>query len=234
MRIPGGRSAALLVALAVFPAIGLAQQAPAADAALPAAAATVESLVPAGWTIEQRHQADFNRDGRADVLLLLRQAATEGATPPRMLVVALATAKPRDYALSAVNARLVPRDASGKLEDPMADGEIKVRPGGFELQLGMMSGAGSYLGATMRYRFRLQDGCFRLIGYDRAETHRGTLDTRDLSVNFLTGAVIRTTGNAQSNATQTRRERLAANPRRCLPDLGSGWTFDPLAPAPAR
>ena len=35
----------------------------------------------AAWTIEQRHQADFNRDGRADVLLLLRQAATEGATP---------------------------------------------------------------------------------------------------------------------------------------------------------
>ena len=233
MWIPGGRSAALLVALAVFPAIGL-QQAPAADAAMPAAAATVESLVPAGWTIEQRHQADFNRDGRADVLLLLRQAAAEGATPPRTLVVALATAKPRVYAVSAANARLVPQDASGKLEDPMADGEIKVRPGGFELQLGMMSGAGSYLSATMRYRFRLQDGCFRLIGYDRAETHRGTLDTRDISVNFLTGAVIRTTGNAQSNATQTRRERLAANPRRCLPDLGSGWTFDPLAPAPAR
>lgn len=237
MWIQMGRSAALLAAVAVSPAIGLAQLAPAADAAmptLPAAAATVESLVPGGWTIEQRHQADFNRDGHADVLLLLRQAAAEGTTPPRMLLVALATATPPGYALSAANARLVPRDASGTLEDPMADGEFTVRPGGFDLKLGMVPGAGSYLAATMRYRFRLEGGCVRLIGYDRAETHRGTLDTRDLSVNFLTGAVIRTTGNAQSNATQTRRAWLAANPRRCLPDLPSSWTFDPLAPAPTR
>jgi hypothetical protein len=124
---------------------------------------------------------------------------------------------------------LVPRDDSGRLKDPMADGEITVRPRGFDLKLGMVPGAGSYLSATMRHRFRLERGCFRLIGYDRAETHRGTLDTRDLSVNFPTGVVVRTTGNAQSNATQTRRDRLAANPRRCLADLGSGWTFDPLA-----
>lgn len=225
----------MLAAIAVCLAIGLAQPASAADAAMPrlrAAAATVESLVPPGWAIEQRHLADFNRDGHADVLLLLRKAAAKGSTPPRMLLVALATATPPGYALSAANAQLVPQDVSGMLEDPMADGEIAVRPGGFDLKLGMMLGAGSYLGATVRYRFRFQGGCFRLIGYDRAETHRGTLDIRDLSVNFLTGAIIQTTGNAQSNATQTQRGRLTANPRRCLADLGSGWSFDPLARAP--
>ena len=188
--------------------------------------------MPAGWAIEQRHLADFNRDGHADALLLLRKAAAKGSTPPRMLLAALATTMPPGYALSAANAQLVPQDASGNLEDPMADGEIAVRPGGFDLKLGMMQGAGSYLGATVRFRFRFQGGCFRLIGYDRAETHRGTLDIRDLSVNFLTGATIQTTGNAQSDATQTRRGRLGANPRRCLADLGSGWTFDPLARAP--
>lgn len=237
MWIQMGRSAALLAALAVCPAIALAQLARGADPAMPAlpgVAATVELLVPGGWAIEQRHQADFNLDGHADVLLLLRQAVAQGITPPRILLVALATAKPPGYALSAANGRLVPRDASGTLEDPMADGEITVRPRGFDLKLGMVSGAGSYLAATMRYRFRLEGGCFRLIGYDRAETHRGTLDTRDLSVNFLTGAVIRATGNAQFKGTQTRRLRLAANPRRCLPDLPSGWTFDALAPTTTR
>jgi hypothetical protein len=228
------RLAALLAAVAVAPAIALAQVAPTGDAVLPtlaAAAASVESLVPEGWTIEQRHDADFNHDGQPDVLLLLREAAAKGATPRRILLVALATATPPRYERSAANARLVPRDASGTLEDPMADGEITVRPGGFDLKLSMMSSAGSYLAATLRYRFRLEGKCFRLIGYDRKETHRGTLETRDLSVNFLTGAVIRTAGNAQSNATQTRHARLATYPRRCLPDLPSGWTFDPLAPA---
>ena len=48
----------------------------------------------------------------------------------------------------------------------MADGELTVRPGGFDIKLGMTAGVGSYLGATVRYRFRYQNGCFRLIGYD--------------------------------------------------------------------
>jgi hypothetical protein len=225
------RSTALLAALTAVAAIGLAQPPPAADAAmpaLPASAATVEALVPVGWAIEQRHNADFNRDGHADVLLLLRQAAAEHTTPRRILLVALASAKPPGFVLSAANAQLVPRDASGRLEDPMADGEITVRPGGFDLKLGMVPGSGSYMAATMRYRFRLEGTCFRLIRYDRAETHRGTLDIRDLSVNYVTGAVTQSTGNAQSNSVQKRHERLAAKPRRCLADFGSGWTFDPL------
>jgi hypothetical protein len=226
------RIALLLAGLAVWPAIAGAQSKPPADAPmpeLPPRGGTVESLVPGGWTTEQRHQADFNRDGRTDSLLLIRDTAQQGATPRRILLVALATAQPSGYVRSAANGRLVPRDASGQLEDPMADGEITVRPGGFDLKIGMMPTTGSYLAATMRYRFRFEGGCFRLIGYDRAETHRGTLDTRDVSVNFLTGAVIQTTGNAQSSATKTQRTRLSSNPRRCLSDLSSGWTFDPLA-----
>jgi hypothetical protein len=228
-------AAALLALLVSWPALTAAQSTPPVDApvpALPPAGGTVESLVPRGWTIEQRHHADFNRDGRNDVLLLIRDNMAQGSTPRRIVLVALATAQPSGYVRSAANAQFVPRDLSGQLEDPMADGEIMVRPGGFDFQIGMMPATGSYLAATMRYRFRFEGGCFRLIGYDRAETHRGTLDTRDVSVNFLTGAVIRTTGNAQSSGrTQSQRSRLTANPRRCLGDLPSGWTFDPLAAA---
>lgn len=236
MRRRRARTAAWLAAFAFSPAVVIAQTAPPDRTMppLPATAATVEMLVPQGWTIEQRHQADFNRDGQSDVLLLLRQVTAEAITPPRVLVAALATTKPRGYALSAANARLVPRDLSGLREDPMADGEITVRPGGFDLKLTLVSGAGSYEAATMRYRFRLDRRCFRLIGYDRTETHRATLATRDVSINFLTGAVVHTTGNAQSGGAEIRRERLRANPRRCLSDLGNGWTFDPLASAPSR
>jgi hypothetical protein len=59
------------------------QVAPATDsatAALPRAGATVEALVPSGWSIEQRHEGDFNGDHRVDALLLLRQQ-TAGSTP---------------------------------------------------------------------------------------------------------------------------------------------------------
>ena len=226
------RFAVLVVAISVISLNALAQGLPtlAASSSLPAASATVELLVPEGWMIEQRHDADFNRDGRADVLLLLRQPNEEGAVPPRMLLVALATAKQRGYLLSATNARLVPHESAGALEDPMADGEIKVRPGGFDLKLGMMPGAGSYMSSIMRYHFRLEGTCFRLTGFDRAETHRATLEIRDLSVNYLNGAVVETTGNEQSQVTQVRRKHISTRTRRCLSELGSAWTFDPLRP----
>ena len=70
--------------------------------------------------------------------------------------------------------------------------------------------------------------CVRLIGLDTLQTHRATQDTQDTSINFLTGAVVVRSGNAQTDATTQRRSRLAANPRRCLPDLDSAAGFQPL------
>jgi len=195
-----------------------------------AEATTIENVVPQGWSIEQRHDADLNGDGRADVLLLLRSPAPADTTPPRTLVVALGTSTPGRFTVEATNRELVPHDPSGRLEDPLADGGITPGQGGFELTLGMLSGVGSYEAATMRFGFRHEDGCVRLIRYRRAETHRATLATRDLSVDFLTGEVIETTGNAQSTDTDESRTRLQTNPRRCLSELPSGWTFDPLTP----
>jgi len=220
---------------------------PAGLPVLPTRAASVAGFVPPGWVIEQQLSGNFNRDGRADVLVLLRMAPTT-ATPdlagtngvagipgdsgaarsstPRVLAVLLGARN--GYELSASNGRLVPQVDLVSQDDPMADGELSVRPGGFDIKFGLTAGVGSYLGAAVHYRFRHQNGCFRLIGYDRLETHRATLATQDLSVNFLTGAVKYTTGNAQSDVTQVRRERLAVNPRRCLQDLDSAVDFKPL------
>jgi hypothetical protein len=94
----------------------------------------------------------------------------------------------------------------------------------------MLPTVGSYQQATIRYRFRFDGRCFRLVTHDRLHTHRATLDTLDVKVSLLTGAVTRTSGNAETAVTpETTRERLRANPRRCLADIGNGWTFDPLA-----
>lgn len=218
----------LCLALLLAPLTGGAQAA--SDAPLlPRKASSVARFVPPGWDIEQQHSADLNRDGRRDVLLLLR-AAPAGPpprlSPPRLLAVLLGAGG--GYALSAQNGRLIPQVDLATQDDPLADGELVVRPGGFDIKLGLMASVGSYLSASLRYRFRRQGGCFRLIGYDRLETHRATLDTQDLSINFLTGAVVRTSGNAQADTTQVRRERLASSPRRCFQDLDSAADFRPL------
>jgi hypothetical protein len=199
---------------------------------LPAKAATLAGFVPAGWQIEQRHPADFNRDGRADALLLLQPvpdpaaAAGTGRSPPRVLAVLLRGRG--GWVLAERNDRLVPQVDLSSQEDPLANGEITVRPGGFTLSLGLAATMGSYQAATLRYRFRHEGGCLRLIGYDRLEVHRATLDTQDLSINYLTGAVLHTTGNAQTEASQQRRERLPPTPRLCLRDLDDAARFKPL------
>ena len=103
-----------------------------------------------------------------------------------------------------------------------------VRRGGFDLRLNLLAGVGSYQSASLHYRFRCRDGCFRLTGYDRLETHRATLNTKDLKIDFLTGTVVRTTGNAKSGVEQVRRERLPDRRRRCFQDLGSAADYEPL------
>jgi hypothetical protein len=195
---------------------------------LPLKAAKPAEFVPKGWILEQQKVADLNGDGLPDALLLMRRPQTSG-TPQRILAVVLRQRGANaGYALSEVNDRLIPHSDDSKQEDPMADGELTVRRRGFDIKLTLLSGVGSYQTATLRYRFRYQDGCFRLIGYDRMETHRGTLETRDLSINFLTGAVVHRTGNAQSGDAKEQREQLKTNPRRCFGELDSAATFSPL------
>lgn len=201
-------------------------QASSPEPVLPLRAAAPAGFVPPGWLLEEQQAADFNSDGRRDAVLLLKRQVTMTA-PPRILLVVLQE-RGGQYALAEQNRRLIPQAASDSQEDPMANGEILARQGGFDVTLTQLAGAGSYLTATFTYRFRRMNGCFRLVGYDRLETHRATLDTHDLSVNFLTGAVVQLTGNEKSEKSDERQLKLTSNPRRCLGDLGSAADFNPL------
>lgn len=194
---------------------------------VPSTAAQLAQFVPPGWVLEQKKVADLNGDGRADALLLMRKS-NSGDAPERILAVVLRRSGDHDgYMLAELNSRLIPHSDNATLEDPMADGELVAQRGGFEIKLMLMAGVGSYQMATLKYRFRYQDGCFRLIGFDRLETNRATLDTRDLSINFLTGLVVHRTGNAQSSATEKHTETLKTNPRRCFGELDSAAAFNP-------
>ncbi|MDT7836161.1 hypothetical protein [Aquabacterium sp. OR-4] len=201
---------------------------------LPTKAGSAAGFVPAGWQIAQQAAPDLNRDGRADAVLLLQPDAPPaapgtGRSPERLLLVLL---QQRDgWALLQHNDQLVPQVDLATQEDPLINGELLAgKAGSFSLSLGFASSAGSYSSAMQTYRFRLDGRCVRLIGHDQLQTHRGTLDTRDTSINFLTGAVLHTLGNAQTDASTRQRARLASNPRRCLADLGSALAFEPLGP----
>lgn len=213
------RLLALLVALAV----PLASQ----TGTPPRLASSPEKFVPGGWILEQKHLADLNGDGLEDALLLLK-APPNGGTPPRSVAVVLRRkGAANEFELAELNEKLIPYSPDDRLEDPMADGEIMVKRGAFSIKLSLLAGAGSARAATMRYSFRYQNGCFRLIGYDSYETDRATLNTLDLSINFLTGQLERRKGNAEANNATKQREKLRTNPRHCFHDLDSAATFTP-------
>ena len=205
--------------------------------ALPAQAGTLAGFLPAGWNITQQVQADLNADGRVDAVLLAQPLAPEqpaaavagadaGWSPPRLLLVLLRSGA--GWTLAAQNHRLVPRVDLSSHEDPLANGELSARRGGFRLNLGLAATMGSYQQATLRYSFRRQGGCVRLVTFERLELHRATLATQDLHIDYLRGTVLHRNGNAQTEASQQRRERLPAQPRRCLPDLDDAASFKPL------
>ncbi len=215
--------------LAAWSLAGAAQAHP---PVLPGSASAPAGFVPAGWQIAQQLAVDLNHDRRPDAVLLL-QADTPaappgtGQSPQRVLAVLLQ--QRRGWALLAHNSRLVPQVDLASQEDPLANGELTSgKAGSFNLSLGLTSTAGSYASAVVTYRFRLERRCVRLIGHDQLQTQRATLDTQDTSINFLTGAVLVTSGNAQSDAATKQRSRLASNPRRCLGDLDSAVSFQPL------
>lgn len=210
---------------------GLGAPVAAAPPTLAATAASPAGFVPAGWQISQQVAPDLNRDGRPDAVLLLQPEAPPpppgtGRSPERVLAVLLR--QRQGWALLAQNARLVPQVDLATQEDPLVNGELATTRHGFSLSMGLASTAGSYLSALQTYRFRLERRCVRLIGHDTLQTHRATQDTLDTSINFLTGAVLVRTGNAQTDGTTQRRSRVADNPRRCLPDLDSAAGFQPL------
>ncbi|MCX6633414.1 MAG: hypothetical protein NTW28_37945, partial [Candidatus Solibacter sp.] len=119
-------SAAVLQMLAAGQAPVPAPVAPPPAVQLPARAAQPAQFVPEGWVIEQHKVADFNGDGRADALLLMRPRQATGV-PQRILAVVMRQRGGAGYTLAEVNRRLIPQTDGSAQEDPMADGELDAR-----------------------------------------------------------------------------------------------------------
>ncbi|MBZ9712046.1 hypothetical protein [Deinococcus multiflagellatus] len=206
---------------------------------LPAAGASVQALVPRGWVIEKRLNADFNGDHMADTLLVLRMNDPRnllrkpagfalGAWPlntnPRLLVGAFGQ-RSGGYRL-AFQSRVIPRHEEATMSDPFE--ALNLRPGGFSLLLTEFFSAGSWTESSVIFTVRFQDGCFRVIGYDRTTHERNTGRTDLLSVNFLTGRQQEVFSSWTADMREQRSERWSAYPgprRVCLEQVTDGLKF---------
>lgn len=204
-------------------------------------ATSAKDFVPKGWKLEHEKQGDLNADGIDDLLLILHQDDPNNVLPrhegddsdkwdtnPRILAVAFASKSSAEYTLAQENHTLSPRIDSPYLDDPLDEGAVSIVRGTVRISLRMWMSAGSWGAGTMTYIFRYQEGCFRLIGYDREEFNRGTGKTLHTSINYLTGKVKLGRGNIDSSNVETNWKRLPKQKKLCMDEVGDGFRFSPV------
>lgn len=238
----GARVLGMLLALAAStPALADMPDIPEVDyPQIVAQAATVEGFVPAGWRVEQRLDGDLDRDGRGDVVLLLRMDDPANVlvdedrpdqpldTNPRMLVAALSVAD-GSWRRVVQDHALIPRDRSPYQDDYLGEtgGVTLAKNGILSVTLHNFSSWGSWEAGTATLTFRHQDGCMRLIGYDRYSLQRNTGEIRQSSVNLLTARGWISTSSISDDGDPPKQwRRLPKRPPTCLEQVGDGFLFD--------
>ncbi|PJK12313.1 hypothetical protein CO613_11690 [Lysobacteraceae bacterium NML07-0707] len=176
--------------------------------------------VPSGWEVTREAvYGDLNRDGRADVVLVLqalgkttKSADEEGEEKPRWLRVLVNNGG--GYRLLAESTDLIPSndaDVDPCWSDPLD--EISISNGKLEVNFNYWSSCGSYGVSNSKYLFREEGGRMRLIGYDRQEFSRSTGEEDRVSYNYLTGRKKTVEGGNVFDEKARSRERWERFPR---------------------
>lgn len=203
---------------------------------VPAQAQTKAGLVPKGWVVEKEEQGDLNGDGSPDLLLILHMndpknvVKNDGLGPdeldtnPRMLVVALAD-KSKGYRSAAADHSLIPRHTIPTMDDPLENAAIV--KGTVQVSLVSFMSAGSWYTSQVKFTFRYQEGCLKLIGYDSTESQRNVGELTTISINYLTKKAKITKGDYQSDQETVSWKTLRTPKLLCLDAIGNGLEFSP-------
>ena len=192
---------------------------------------------PQGWTLESSVEGDLDQDGRADLVLVLRQQEPRniiehdgfGPSPydsnPRILAVAWS--RPLRAGGAGPPADTASRQSGDERPARRRRRQHPARhPEGRTV---FIRQRGKLVNGHDRFTFRWQDDAFALIGYDQNSVMRNSGQTESVSVNFSTRRVKRSEGSIEDDKDSVRWEPLRSRRHWTLQTVGDGWAFDPLA-----
>ena len=196
--------------------------------------------MPAGWKLEKQESGDLNKDGRDDLLLLLRLddqkniLKNEGLgqnpfdTNPRILAVAFGNDAGKPFTLALENHTLIARPEDPVMEDPLSEtGGAAIERGTLKVALYLFSSAGSWDTGTSSFSLRHGKRGFELIGFDRYSTRRNDGSVEEVSINYLTGKVRISTGTIEDDKLKDKWRKLPKKRLLLIEELGDGLAFDP-------
>lgn len=202
---------------------------------------SAEAFVPKGWKLESGQKGDLDKDGKDDLLILLRMDDAKNViqhdglgrnpfdTNPRILAVAFAGAADKPYRLALQNHTLIARPEDPVLDDPLSEtGGVAIERGALKVALHLFSSAGSWGMGLTTYSFRHGRRGFELIGFDRSTTNRGDGSVEEVSINYLTGKVKISTGTIEDDELKAEWRKLKKkSPLLLIDDIGDGLQFEP-------
>jgi hypothetical protein len=195
-----------------------------------------DRFVPAGWRMERTITGDLDRDGRTDLVAVIRgidpncivpveSAAGTLDTNPRVLLVAFGT--PSGFERRSVSARVIPRMDDPYADDPFNGDTLTIRAGVLRLGLTHWRSMGGWTTFSSTLSFRWDGRQVRLIGFDRESLQRNSGVTETISVNYLTGRAKLTTGSMEDDVDETTRWQQVAGDAPTLDTIGDGLAFEP-------
>jgi hypothetical protein len=166
-----------------------------------------KDMAPAGWKVITAAEDVQTADGSGNAVLVIEKidpanriqneglGAPELNTNPRHLLFVTRTKNVGRVTARAEN--FLPPEGSTDspcLADPLTEGGVSMAKGIVTVSLQYWMSCGSYGVTNKTYKFRLQGGRYRLIGYDNFSHSRSTMEAEETSINYLTGRRKRVTG----------------------------------------
>jgi len=197
-----------------------------------ASAMSFEDFIPKGWVVFDSASGDLNKDGKADLALVIQHKDSvvwvndfgdTVLTNPRMLVVLFRGTGQEGYTLAERSNTFILVHDDRIMDDPFED--VMINKGLLEVSFRLFYSMGSWYITVATYKFRYQANEFALIGAEYLSFHRATHDFEEYSYNFLTKRKIVSKGSDMKGTRKTIKESFALTELKTMKTFARPFTW---------